>query len=34
MVSIRYLTDIKFRQGYNYVIFNCDKIRHLIKLIL
>jgi hypothetical protein len=34
VVSIRYLTDIKFRQAYNYVIFNCDKMRHFIKLTL
>jgi hypothetical protein len=31
VVMRRYLSEIEFRQAHNYVLFNCDKLRPLIK---
>jgi hypothetical protein len=30
VVRGRYLLEIKFRQAYNYVLFNCDELRPFI----
>jgi hypothetical protein len=31
VVRGKYLTEIKFRQAHNYVLFNCDELRPFIK---
>jgi hypothetical protein len=32
-VRRRYLTEIDFRQAYNYVLFNCDELRPFIQYV-
>jgi hypothetical protein len=31
VVRGRYLSEIEFRQAHNYVLFNCDELRHFIQ---
>ena len=33
VVRRRYLTEIEFRQAYNYVLFNCDELRPFIQYV-